>query len=277
MAHYARELSDEAWYRGLKVPQTVLRNIDEKTKKAVSESGGTWAPSSAIVIGGAGLELQCRLTLSSSAQCFPGAAYDYQFGDDDYFKIDGTYSRDILDSPLLVQGLRSSGFPREVIPIFAGATLPCIRFRRNGAFFRMPIRLPDGARLSNIEVSFRVTTSHANVPKYLLRARAVRIATDGTVTAYPNQTNATVQPGGWVQPTRPATGALWFNSGSVQTFNLTFTSTTAQERASTALYGYAVEFLEESGTNAWNDSTTETGTEIRMVKTSFVYPDLRPY
>lgn len=277
MAHFTRERIDRDWYRGLPVPHTVIRNIDEKTKKAVSRTGGTWTPSSAITIAGAGLELQGLLDLSThGSKAFPGSGKNFIFGDDDYFRFDTPLSKSIDDTPLLLLG--NYTYTREAIPWMnvANTTTPALRTKRPGAFLRVPIRIPDGARLASVEISWAVGQSHSNVPASLPQARVVRISADGTIEKYPDQTDATHDPNGWVSPTRPASGALYTNSNNIQTFTLTYDSTDG-ERADRSLYSYAVEWIDESGTNAFDPAAGDIGNYLVHLILSVKIPDLKPY
>lgn len=273
MSHFVRERNERAWYRGLKIPHTVFRGIDEKTKKAVSGSGGTYAPGTPIIIGGEGLELQCLLQLAGApiAYAKPGAGKVFRFGDDDYFTNDALVSRKINDSPLLILGNHSLQREARAVGLVAG--FPGLQTKHPGAFLRLPLRLPDGARLSQVVVSFRVGQSHANVPDYLPKARVVRIAPEGTITQYPEQTTSGRDVNGWVPLATPGSGALYYAAGASQTITLTFDHL-AQDPTSTAAYGYALEWTEESGSNTFADSV---GNYLDYIETTFYQADLRPY
>lgn len=277
MTHYTRERSDQDWYRGLRVPHTVIRNIDEKTKKAVSGTGGTYAPSTSITIGGAGLELQCSMQLSGSpgAQAKPAAGKVFRFGAADYFKNEASVLRTLVDSPLLM-GLGHQAMQREARPWFesTGTNPPCIRTRRKRALVRMPLRLPDGAILSSVEIGFKVGVAHANAPVILPRARVVRITVDGVIEPYPHWLSSFTDPEGWVVLATPVSGAAYYNGGAGQTLTLTF-DTTQGDVVDTSTYGYAVEWKEESGgSTSFADAS---GNYIVYLKSSFYQNDLRPY
>lgn len=274
MTAFVRERSDADWYRGLKIPASVLLNIDEKTKKAISGTGGTWTPSAAIILGGAGLELQCGMQLSGGATVYPGVGKNYKFGDDDYFTFAAPVSRVIDESPMSV---RAMSFPREMKPVGSTVTSAhCFQMRRLGARARFPLKIPDGARLNTARVVFRVAIAHANVPDYLPKARVVRITAAGVVSKYPHQSNATAEPDGWVRFARPATGADWYAAGAQQNLDITFDSSdsTTVSRADTSLYSYALEWWDEHGTNAF---TADDGSLIDHLVLTVVSPDLRPY
>lgn len=58
MAHFVRTQSDATWISGYTPPGSDFQSLDQKTFKAVNgDEGGTWAPSSPIIIGGQGQQL----------------------------------------------------------------------------------------------------------------------------------------------------------------------------------------------------------------------------
>lgn len=278
MSHFTRERSDQDWYRGLKVPQTVIRNIDEKTRKAVSGTAGSYSPSSAIVVGGAGLELQCGAQLSNSAKVQPATGKRYIFGDDDYFKFETPVQRVLCDSPFLLQGNRT--LFREALSVVDTSSTAAqgLRTRRPGAFLRMPIRLPDGVRLSLVEVFFNITQVHAAFPATLPKARVVRIAAGGEIEQHPNPTSIALMPSGtttfdsdgWFTMIKPTLPASYI--GAV-TLTLSFDAAKVPP-TDTSRFAYAVEWAEESGTNSF---TGNSGSFISLLRSTYYHDDLRPY
>jgi hypothetical protein len=71
----------------------------------------------------------------------------------------------------------------------------------------------------------------------------------------------------------------WYAAGATQTFNLTFNSTpSVQDQADRTTYDYAVEWTEESGTNAFDDvGSGATGCLLVHHRLTVHLPDLRPY
>lgn len=272
MSRFARELPDTGWYRGLKVPETVIRNIDQKTLLAVSGTGSTHAPSAAIILGGAGLELQCAMLLANAAAVLPAVGKNYKFGDDDYFKFDALRARTIVDSPCLM--LAKDTLQREARPWGSVSTLALsLRTKRANAHLLMPIRVPDGSFLSSVEIGFKVGQSHAGIPDNMPKARVVRISTDGKLQQHPNPSSAVYDPDGWNQFPVPASGAAWYAAGVLQTMTLSYDYTLVPA-ADTSTYGYAVEWYDEWGTNAFAD---DIGTYLIYLKLTVYEPDLRPY
>lgn len=275
MTRFARERTDAQWYRGLKIPETVIRNIDEKTKLAVSGSGGSWAPTNPIILEGEGLELQCALQLEggTTALAKPGTGSAFIFGDDDYFRFTTRRTRIIHDSPFLRMGKES--YQREARPWgnVLSSIPPSIRCRRANAHLIFPLRIPDGSYLASVEIGFYVGQSHANVPSVLPHARIIRIDTGGVYEQHPNPTTSVRDREGWVYPTTPVSGAAWYNGGAMQALTLTFDHA-AMDPADTSVYAYGVEWYDESGTNAYTD---DIGTHLVYFKTTVYQEDLRPY
>jgi len=272
MSHFERELTNAGWYRGLKVPETVIRNIDQKTLLAVSGTGGTWAPSSPIILGGEGLELQCAMLLSGAASVLPAVGKNYVFGDDDYFKFDSLRTRIINDSPQLL--LAKDQLQREARPWGTTSTLaPSLRTKRANAHLLMPIRIPDGSFLSTVEIGFKVGQSHASVPANLPKARVVRIGRDGVLQQHPNPISSVYDPDGWIQFPVPASGAAWYAAGALQTMTLSY-DYAKTEAANTSLYGYAVEWYDEWGTGSFPN---DVGNYLIYFKLTVYEADTRPY
>lgn len=282
MANFVRERSDRDWYRGLKIPHTVIRNIDEKTKKAVSGTGGNYNPSSLLTIGGAGLELQGTLNmLLGKAQ--PTV---FRFGDDDYFKHRRPVIRTIVESCTV---LLANIIPRECgnDSTVTMANQPFILTRRNAAFLRFPLRIPNGTRLEQVLLSFAVGVAHANVPANLPKIRVVRISRDGTIEKFAGDTSImssfalSVDSDGWLIMNRPASGAAYFNAGNPQTLSITF-NPVIDEIIDTTQYAYALEFVDEWGANSYNDMNGGTAIAVQANKLFTIsmkvhHYDLRPY
>ena len=271
MAHFTRELTDAAWYHYRTVDATILRNIDEKTKKAISGSGGTYTPTAAIIIGGDGIELQCKAVVGSGAVAQPGAGKFFIFGDDDYFTHSTPTAR-IIRQNVLENLSGYASFQGEAQPWMDNVltVVPSLRFMRQAGFVRIPLRLPDGAILTQVTIGFKVGQSHANVPQHLPRARIVRVLKDGTIEPLPNPTDPS-DFNGWHSPDTPASGAAWYNAGALQTLTFDYGG---NEKIDTDTYGYALEFKEEHGTNAYTD---ENGNILVYIEFNVTLADLRPY
>jgi hypothetical protein len=273
MTHFLRELPDAGYFVGQSVPSSLVRNIDEKTRKAFSSTGGTYAPSSPIIIGGAGLELQCGIVIGDAAAVAPGVGQNYVFGDDDYFQFSSPVTRVIDDSPLqLLSNVRTN--PRDIRAILTedDTDTPAMQTRRAGALVRFALRIPNGARLVEVEIGYKIGQVHAGLPQNMPAARVVRIDCDGIDTPYPDQTNLNREPEGWI----PTDAAAYFDGlgaffGDFHTFALTFAPVV---RADRSIYDYALEWREESGTGAFAD---DIGNIISHARLTVLIEDLQPY
>lgn len=178
MAHFQRELSDAAWRLGLTSGlATVLRNIDEKTRKAINGKGGAWNPSAPIVIGGAGVELLGSMTLSGGGHAQPDAGKNYTFGGDHTFLL-SSRTHTIVTS--LAESSR--GIPLRDFRIDSSTF--GLAGQRPGAVAMLPLRVHDGATIQS------PVTVNADLPNtYTLSsggqaggARIVKIGRDGSRT-----------------------------------------------------------------------------------------------
>lgn len=286
MARFDRERSDADWYLGLPVPAVVLRNIDEKTKKAVAETGGSWAPTTPIQIAGAGMEFQCSVRFEGSGVLVPAAGKVFRFGADDYFTHDPIHALSATHGPGIKRDrvnsflnllTRLSSLPREATAAVGAddTAQPAMLTRRPGAFIRFPLLLPDGARLESVNINFRVGQAHAEPPELMPRARVVRIDRDGVVTPYPlllALMNASAD--GWLTPTDLVTGAQWYNSGLQKNFPTFLFDPLNGPRADRSIYDYALEWHEERGANTF---TNGAGNYLMNMIVRYWMADLRPY
>ncbi len=277
MAHFERERTDARWYQGLLVPPETLLNIDEKTKKAISGTGGTHTPSAPVIIGGAGLELQSAVQFSGTAAAFPATGKNYTFGDDDYFKYANEQTLTVDDAPFLA-GQHLELHARQARLVIVPTHL---QFIRTGARVRLPLRLPDGARLVEVVLRFIVGSAHTSVPEFLPTARVVRIDKNGVVEPHPTFGSA-ADPNGWHQPIvrAPASGANWYLAATLQTMTLPFNYVDAI-RADRSTYDYALEWVDEHGDGAYNPlppfGDPANGNRLFQILVTYRITDLRPY
>lgn len=84
MSHFA--LTRSTWVSGTALFAAELASIDSKTFKAINgDEGGTWAPSSPIVVGGAGMTIT-MVGASTAEGLFVTQTFDSAFGSNAYFR-----------------------------------------------------------------------------------------------------------------------------------------------------------------------------------------------
>ena len=252
MTHFARERNDAGYHRGYvgagNELATVLKNIDEKTRKSINgDEGGAWSPSSQIVIGGAGVGIGGPWSMSGAGVTVTTATdkpITFGKGDAlDYFGYDSSHSG---AAPALYVPFRG-GFSavKSDQPASSGGSLLAAT---TGSRFWTPLRVYSGApQISTVTVTFRVNEGHALVPQKLPRMRVFAVASDGSVTPLRAPDATTDLEGFQFFPT-PASGAAWTAGGADQTWPYTCNVARVIDSAA-ELYG--IEFVEESGTNSW--------------------------
>lgn len=288
MANFQRERPDAGYYIGLATEGTpaiwtVLRNIDEKTKKALSGTGGTWNPSSPIIIGGAGIELQARADFAAASVLFPAADKAFIFGDDDYFQYASAdaYTRTVDHSPIaaLAYGFNAREFDNILL---ADLTTPSVKALRHRSIIRIPLKVHDGARCTRVDTFYRVTMSHTSgtegIPAELPKQRVIKVARDGTITPFGvDAAQQIAEPEGWIREAQPASAAAYYNAGNVKTVSMFLDATDETGHiVNTSQYSYFYEFSEEGGDGAWTEGLSGSGNKLEIVRLYLTIPDLRP-
>lgn len=203
--------------------------LDELSTESINgDSGGTYAPASAIILGGAGLSLQ------STACQFLGGLVTYSggrlyLGDDDYplvspsrtrtvvlpiasaftsvnsgYACGGSQSWVLQDNPL---GIKSANVGAEVeIP------LSSLGWR--------PTACMNGATITQVAVTFRVGQTHAVVPSSTPTVGLYRVSSSGkafTLLASTWTASHTYAVGNYVAPTSGNFNNLYFKATSITT------------------------------------------------------------
>ncbi len=257
MAHFSTELTEAQWRIGLSTGlATVLRNIDEKTKKAINGDAGEgiWAPSSPIIIAGAGIELHGRLSLINAPSVFPASGKRYIFGDDDYFEF-AARTRAIVTTMASARNL-PRGFRYSQVEATVG-TLTGLTGRVAGARTLVPLRVHDGATLTDIELDYYVTENHE--PQYRSAARLLRVSADGEVTVI---RSATSDDDGW-------TRMPLYTNDSIHTANLDPATPIVID---VSQFSYFIELREERGSSVF----TSVGTTFLQATSTHSFTSTRP-
>ena len=254
MAHFVRTKDDAAWKRGFFVAGAVMRDLDDKTSKAVDgHSGGTYTPSAAMIIGGAGVGVTGLWTLGASAYARPsGGSTLFVFGkntDDDAFLFGSGHTG--LTRSLFQTILESYGvFLGDFTNLFTGGSTVTdgIQPTQHEARFFVPFRTHDGATIDSVAVDLQVIETHAAVPQYLPRFRVVRVSADGVIEALRSEDTTTDSDGFQNFSPTPATAGAWNAAQAIQSFTYTCTQNNVIDLAT---YSYFLEIIEEGGTGAW--------------------------
>lgn len=249
MAHHQRELTDHEWAHVMLDPQVMI-NLDEKTKKAINgASGGTWAPSAAIEIGGAGIDLLGPAGMSGASSGIRTAAGKHivhgRLDDEDFIALhadheDATRQLNAFVAPASGDYANIS---QDGSPVINDA-----QTRRTGVrFFSAPLRVHNGGTIASVELFFVVSAAHASVPEMRPRLRIVRVDKGGMIE--PLRIAADTDLDGFVLLGVDTSAADYVASNGVQTATYT-PNVTGRDLVDTSKYVYLAEIIEESGTGA---------------------------
>lgn len=242
--------------RGYIVTGQNLADLDESTKVAIDgTSGGTYAPSNPIIIGGAGMVAGGNWRLSSGARV----------------EVDGTPDSTIAFGPLgaaeaFVYGPGHTEKARTLLSLICEPYTPyvndvtagisaggTVRTQDPGVRFLTPLRVHAQGVIETVTFRFRVS-SHANVPAQLPQVRVVRVSTSGVFEAL-RAADLTTSPDGFISVGRPVSGAAWYATGNPQSLVYTCNQNATVDKNR---YLYFGEIIEESGTNSFSGLSAGT-------------------
>lgn len=277
MSHNAR-IEDDLFYASARpLPETWWQALDTNLSKALNgDGGGTWAPSSAIIVNGAGLGVGATWTISGGAKLTTPAASGarIEHDDNDYIELlaghtgasrtlvtpcariidaSGVDAMFAVNNPILGAAISASG----IVPANTTGAPP--------GRILLPLRVHDGATMTQVVFWF-VIAVHAGVPTSLPQFRVYKVDVSGNVT--PLRSSSTLANGFEPFSPTPASGAAWHNSGTAQSFTYTLDASVVIDISQ---YSYVAEIADESGTNTvlGNVYTSAVGTFSSI-------PDLRP-
>ena len=270
MAHFVRTQPDGVWVLGYRPTYVDIIDLDNKTLKAINgDAGGTWTPSSGISVGGAGVQIGGQWDLSSANQTATG---QITFGNgslSDYFLFEGAHP----ETDVQVLGSCSevyAEFPEQSRLVvksvqtnaFAPATAAGVYTLKTGARFACPLRVRSGGSIVQIDFHWLVGQNHANIPATLPRFRAFAVDASGNVFPLKAPASDTDNDGFQTLPT-PASAGAYNNGNAAQEFIYVCDQ---NQLVDISKYSYFVEFIDESGTNAW----TSTGNTLISTVTEIV-------
>lgn len=238
MSHFSRAQPDAVWVRGYVTLGVDMRAIDRNTYAAINgDEGGTWSPSSQIVIAGEGAIAAGPWTMS-------GASVKVTTSADAPITFDNGAATDYFG----LSGAHSGVAPEVHVDLFEQAGLGGALKLLKGERFHFLIPVYSGAaKIDYAVVAFKVGEAHANVPASLPRIRVIAVATDGTITPL-RARDATTDADGFQHVGTPASGAAWYNGGAAKAATYTCNVVLPVDSGT---HLYFVEIVEESGTNAW--------------------------
>jgi hypothetical protein len=273
MAHNSRLRSDYQWSYGPVVSGNDLKTLDTTLTKAVNgDEGGTWNPSSSVIVGGAGFIFVCPVTLSGGGGVVTTTNFRIVF-ESGYFALAGGHTS---ASRTIVTPLQSFATSATVgnDPTYAAPIT-----RQHPSMFSTllslpyttilsPLRVHDQATLQQVTFTFRIGESH--LPDIMPAFRVIRVDKSGNVQPLKSTAGSVADPNGWQYFPKPASAALYFAAGAAQTLLYTCDQFQVVDLAN---YTYFVEIADESGGNGFGT----TGNTFHSAATLFggIF-DMRP-
>jgi hypothetical protein len=272
MAHFVVTQAPGTWINGYVVPRADWESLDAKVVAAIDgDNGGAWAPSAVISIGGLGLVINGPTIVTGAGTATPGQLSTS--GTSRFTLGDATDYQDLAVGHIgrtrtIVTGLAAATATAPIIFALPGAWLasfsyPTVPTFRNRTYMAAqaiattylgpativpnllcPLRVHNGATLSSVTITFRVSTPHSNVPTAMPKMRIVRLKADGTATILTTSTDGT----GYVSVPTPSSGAAWYAAGAAQSLTITCTQNNVIDLTQ---YTYLVDIFEEQGATTW--------------------------
>lgn len=296
MANFPRLNPDTFYVNGNPIPASYFQGVDTAQTAGVDgDAGGTWAPSSAIVVGGAGMWAAgvWQLTMGSGSNV--GAFFGptpfgrLTHGDSDYIQLStgATITRhNIVTGCNLgrdASGVSPSGNPYGLSPssiarfapefTFAGGlantSVPSTFFAyRRGARFLLPLRVHNGSTIQSVNFAFLISNTPnrgTTLPTIFPHFRVHRVDINGNLLPLAATTNGS----GFFEMANPGTVSAYVaTTGFVYTCNQNNVVDTSQ-------YNYFAEVIDELPNGAGSGAI---GGNIYTSATSLCrfIPDTRP-
>jgi len=242
MAHNSRVRSDAAWTIGPVVTSGEWLTIDTNLTKAVNgDCGGTYNPTSNIVIGGAGLWIAGIVnplngTGSQIATSVSSKKYLLHNDSDHVTLSPGHSGRTRTITVNMDAGVFPPGWDLQIGPYSAPITTAI------GANMIAQLRVHNGATFVSVTFRFVVGSSHGP-PAFLPQFRVFALDANGVRTPLLTNGNQGYTP---FAPA-PANNTAWYAGGAIQSFTYTLDANVVID---TSKYSYWVEVVEESGSGA---------------------------
>lgn len=243
MAHLLRTQRDTVWKRGYITVGNDLKTIDQNTFVAINgDAGGTWTPSGALEIDGAGVVIAGPCVVSGASMVVAVPTFNKGTADDAF----GLGASHAGRSQTLVQGLVECYSSQPEWVAFATGDVNLVQGLITlvaGVRFLTPIRVFHGATLTSVTLKFAVIYAHgAGRPANLAQMRIVAIDALGNV--LPLGAGSGIDAGGFTAVSAATTGSAWYAGNTVQTYVYTCSQNNVIDLGK---YTYWMEIIDESG------------------------------
>lgn len=258
--------------------QSDWQDLADKAFKAINgDKGGTWAPSSPIVVNSSGLVVTGPTKVNYGGRILSTAGSRFLLGDNEWPKLGPNHPgrKRVIRSPMVTRLGTHYHFAES--PDYVGS-LQTMALTTHQTFVKampldqpqchIPLRVHDGARLVSVDVHFRVPLPRAKAPFRMPRFRVLRADKDGKLDSL-RAPSATVDVDGWSSLPRVTSGDAWYAGGAAQSFTFTCDQ---NHTIDTSQWVYYLEICEEVGTIDTSLETTACdGTVVRERKRDVVY------
>lgn len=277
MAHFTRIYSDSFYANGKPLPATWWETLDTNLSKSLNgDAGGTYNPSSPIIVGGAGFVCGAPWEFTGGAQLktLPASGQRILHDDNDYITLPGTSATDrtivtpcgrFCDASEVDAAFEFINVNASAATVLIGTLVPANVNAAVAYRVLIPLRIHNGATFQQAVFWFAVQNAHSGVPANLPQFRVYKVDANGVVT--PLRTASTL-PNGFEPFPTPASGTAWVDGNAAQSFAYTPDAGIVFDDST---YQYFAEIIDESGTNATNGITYTS-----VVVHCDLMPDMRP-
>lgn len=256
MSHFTRTQTTSTWTvsgaGGYVTLQNDWQSLADKVFKTVNgDKGGTWAPSSPIVVNSSGMLVSSQAVINFGGKLKTTSGARFVLGNGEYPKLSTSHvgrTRTIRQSLLDCQSSPRYHWGSAADYIGSIQTIACTIVTSSGLEqpkCAIPLRVHDGARMTSATLIFRIPTERTQIPKAMPRMRFIRVDKDGRIESLQSATQGTDVDGYSSQPLVKS-GGEWFNNGEAQSWTVQFDQ---NHTIDTSLYMYYAQIIEEVGTD----------------------------
>lgn len=278
MAHFTRTQTDATWTNdgaeGYVLPRADLESLDAKQFKSINgDRGGTWRPSSPIVLTSSGLALGTKVRITGLTKVDYGGKLTIANGKlrlpagkfPTFAEGHALRERDILTPCLFAR--RSNGYhwARNLVASTTRAGLTSIACTIQEQYwsgatgddvgtvkgitqtrliqpkFAVPLHVHDGARLTTACLCWRVSSAVRDVPAAMPKLRVVRVSKTGVVEPLASAATG-ADADGWISVPQVASYDAWYQGNEPHRLTYTCDQSNVIDRGA---YTYYLEVVEE--------------------------------
>jgi hypothetical protein len=279
-------LPTTAYVQGAVLGATTLQALDTAQYEAINgNAGGTWSPGATIVVGGSGMWATGLWQVGSSPSVMgaTGGTARLTHGTSDWVNLASGhfYSSRTLrtslgpaaDTSFWTPGQDGNGLPSIAYNSASRAAVVQGVTQGNflgGARLAMPLRVHNGGTLTEVAVFYKIAGPRTALPANVPQMRVVQLDMLGNCTPLETaavQASSQYQGNGWIAfNISTASPSAYYDGGVLRSAVYLCNAV-----INTALYAYAVQVIDESGSNALSGNVF-----IQALAYESGIPDIRP-